>query len=116
VDVFTFQWQDDPRKSQEFIDRKTREKGKVVVAQEYLIDYTASIEGIVIPAAWVRAAVNLLPREEAHGPIIVGFDVAEEGTDISVLMPRQGPIVLDPVEWGQVNTTEGAWRARDHAE
>src|SRR5262249_20062646 len=74
---------------------------------------TASIEGITIPAAWVRAAVGLdLP---ASGPTVGGLDVAEEGRDLSVLIARQGPRVLPPVSWGQCNTTETAWRARGEA-
>jgi hypothetical protein len=53
----------------------------------------------------VRAAVDLIPRADAHGPIVVGFDVAGEGKDLSVVIARQGPIVHEPTQWGQVNTT-----------
>jgi phage terminase large subunit len=116
VPVFSMHYSKDPRKTPEWVAKKKASTDPVTWAQEYEIDYSASIEGIVIPAAWVRAAVDLLPREDAHGPIIVGFDVAEEGTDTSVLAPRQGPVVHNLTEWGQVNTTEGAWRARDYAE
>jgi phage terminase large subunit len=116
VDVFSFEWSHDPRKTQAYIDQKVKEKGPVLVAQEYLLDYNASIEGICIPALWVRAAVNLLPREDAHGPIIVGFDVAEEGNDRSIMIGRQGPIAFHPHDLGNCNTTEMAWRARDCAE
>ena len=91
----------------------------VTWAQEYEIDYAASIEGICIPAAWVRAAVNLLPASEhAHGPIAVGFDVAGEGeekADKSIMIARQGPIVFEPRDLGHANSTDMAWRARDEA-
>ncbi len=114
IPVFSFHWRDDPRKSDAWYAEQKRRFDPVTVAQEIDMDYTASIEGITIPAAWVRAAVNLtLPP--VTGPVIAGFDVGEEGPDLSVLIARQGPKVFDPVAWGKVNTTEGAWRARDEA-
>jgi hypothetical protein len=112
--VFTFHWRDDPRKSQEWYEKEKERLGDpVTVAQELDIDYTASVEGICIPAAWVRAAVGLeLPR----GPrVACGLDVGEHGPDPSVLIGRAGPVVLPPVAWGRCNTTETAWRARDEA-
>ena len=113
VEVFTLHWRDDPRKDEAWYGEQKRRFDPVTVAQEIDISYTASIEGITIPATWVRAAVGLqLP---ASGPIVGGYDVAEEGRDVSVLMARQGPVVLPPVAWGQVNTTEGSWKARDEA-
>jgi phage terminase large subunit len=43
--------------------------------------------------------------------------VAEEGPDVSVVLARAGPVTLSPIHsWGQCNTTEGAWRARDAAQ
>jgi hypothetical protein len=77
------------------------------------IDYSASLEGICIPGAWVRAAVGLdLPRS---GKCIAGLDVGEEGNDLSVLIPRWGPVAGDPVSWSKLNTTATAWRARDES-
>lgn|GEM_PF-3269057 len=58
-EVFTFHWRDDPRKSEEWYEQQKAKKNPVTVAQELDLDYTASIEGICIPAAWVRAAVGL---------------------------------------------------------
>ncbi len=114
--VYTLHYRDDPRKTPEWVAKKRASLDPITWAQEYEIDYNASIEGICIPAAWVEAAVNLLPpAEHAHGPIIAGFDVAEEGNDRSILIGRQGPIVLEPIDLGKANTTEMAWRARDRA-
>jgi hypothetical protein len=115
VPVFILDWHDDPRKDQAWYEEQCRRFDAVTVAQEIDRDYAASLAGIAIPALWVRAAINLLPREEAHGPIVVGFDVAEEGPSLSVLIARQGPIVQKSTAWGQINTTEGAWRARAFA-
>jgi hypothetical protein len=46
---------------------------------------------------------------------VAGLDIGEEGPDLTVLMPRAGPVVLPPISWGRCNTTETAWRARDEA-
>lgn len=145
IKVFTFHWKSDPRKNRYEVRDATgavvatgrgeapptvpagcrvvypwyeaeceRLGDPVVIAQELDIDYTASIEGICIPAKWVRAAVGYpLPRS---GPRVAGFDVAEEGKNRSVMIPRQGPVAEMPVDWGQSNTTQTAYRARDEGE
>lgn len=115
--VFTLHYRDDPRKTPEWIAKKKKELSNPVIwASEWEIDYTASIEGICIPAEWVRAAVNLLPNEEyAHGPIVAGLDISEFGDDETVFQIRQGPCVLGVTRWQGANTTETAWRSRDLA-
>jgi hypothetical protein len=59
IPVFTFRWQDDPRKDEAWYRRQCEILDAVTVAQEIDIDYTASMEGICIPARWVRAAVDV---------------------------------------------------------
>jgi hypothetical protein len=126
VEVFTFHWKSDPRKNHAetlpdgtvvypwYEDQKKR-WNPVTIAQEIDIDYTASVEGICIPAAWVRAAVDLFP-DPGLGPVVGSLDVAEFGKDVNVFMNRRGTFVRPEIHsWGQVNTTETAWRARDHA-
>lgn len=145
--VFTFHWKDDPRKNRYQIlnsagevvgeghghatdlpegcrarypwyeAEKDRIDDPVVMAQEVDIDYTASIEGICIPAAWVRAAVNFpLPDTVGRGELVAGLDVAEEGHNKTVLIPRQGPRVHAPHVFPPQNTTQTAWDVRDKAE
>jgi phage terminase large subunit len=111
VPVFTFHWRDDPRKGERWYADFKAKHDPVTVAQEADIDYTASVEGICIPAAWVRAAVEL-PLPES-GRVMAGLDIAEEGKANSVFAARRGPVVRPLVVWGQTNTTETAWRARD---
>lgn len=112
--VFTFHWRDDPRKTDEWAERTKKEKGPVIWASQYDIDYTASLEGICIPAAWVRAAVNFsVPTKSAR--CTAGLDIGEEGNDPTVFIPRHGPVVGQPESWGKQNTTQTAWRARDAA-
>jgi hypothetical protein len=106
---------DDPRKGKEWYEsEKKRINNPIIVAQELDIDYSASIEGICIPATWVRAAVDLhLP---ASGPTVAGFDVADGGDDLCVVIPRTGPLVGFPVDWNLPNTTQNSYRAADAAE
>jgi hypothetical protein len=112
-EVFSFHWRSDPRKSEAWYESQKAKKDPVTIAQELDLDYTASIEGICIPAAWVRAAVGL---QLSPGPVTVaGLDVAEFGPDSNVFIARAGPAVRDPSAWGQCNTTETSWRARDAA-
>jgi phage terminase large subunit len=109
VKVFTFHWRDDPRKDDAWYAKVKAEKDAVTIAQEVDLDYAASLEGICIPGAWVRAAVGLdLP---ANGPTFAGLDVAEEGANVNALVPRRGPVVSMPVGWSQCNTTQTAHRA-----
>jgi hypothetical protein len=108
--VFTFHWRDDPRKDEAWAERSKRERGTIAFAAEYDIDYSASLEGICIPGAWVRAAVDLALPKSGRG--VAGMDVGESH-DLSVLVPRWGPVVGEPISWGGLNTTASAWKARD---
>jgi hypothetical protein len=111
--VFTFHWTSDPRKDQAYYESFKKQKGETVTAEQLDIDYTASIDGICIPAKWVRAAVNF-PLEPS-GPVVGGLDVAEFGSDRCVYLARKGPKVGRIEDWGQCNTTETAWRAAELA-
>lgn len=122
--VFTYHWRDDPRKTEEWAEEE-KAKNEVAFAQEYDIDYSASVEGIVIPAKWVRAAVGLFdtqnfrdayPDWKPAGERIAGLDIAEEGSNKSVLLTRQSSLVQSITAWGQSNTTQTAHRARDEAQ
>lgn len=114
--VFTLHYKDDPRKTPEWVAKKKATLDSLTWAREYEIDYSASIEGICIPAAWVRSAVNLLLPGFEQSPLVAGLDVGGEGTNKSVLVTRRGPCVQHPISWAGVLPTETAWRARDHCE
>lgn len=116
VPVFTFHWRDDPRKDEAWYESEKRRIGDpVVIAQELDIDYSASVEGIVIPAAWVRAAVDLPLKVSKTYPLHAGLDVAAEGKNKNVLTGRRGPIVLQPLWWRHMNTTGTAHKAAEAA-
>jgi hypothetical protein len=97
--VFTFHWRDDPRKDEAWYEKQRQKLDPVTLAQEIDIDYAASVEGVVIPSAWVQAAID------AHlklGIPITGssrgaLDVADEGLDKNAFAGGQG-ILLDVLE------------------
>lgn len=120
VDVFTFHWRDDPRKDDAWYEKQKAELDPVTVAQEIDIDYAASVEGVVIPSAWVQAAVN---AHEKLGIDISGarsgaLDVADEGRDLNAFAGRRG-ILVDYIDsWSGVGadifgTVERAIRTCD---
>lgn len=120
--IFIFDIKDDPRKTPEWIAKKKRTLEPHVWASEYGRDYTASVEGIAIPAGWVQAAINLraelerrgLPQPEPATTGIGGLDVGA-GKAKSVFVARFGPVVLPPTAWGDPDTIETANRALDCA-
>ena len=99
IKVFTFHWRDDPRKDTEWYKKQCENLPPVVVAQEIDLNYSASVEGILIPSDWVQAAVD------AHiklgitptGARIGGLDVADEGIDLNAFAGRHG-ILLEHLE------------------
>jgi phage terminase large subunit len=117
--IFRFHWTDDPRKTQEWAVKKQASMESHVWASEYDIDYSASVEGICIPAKWVDAAKRirkLLPglEPEVHG--IAGLDVGAGGKAKSVFVARFGSMVVCPVGWGDPDTGETALRAIKEAQ
>lgn len=109
--VFTFRWQDDPRKDQAWYEAQTKKFDSVIIAQEIDLDYTASVEGIYIPGEWVRAAINLfLP---AVGRESAGLDVATSGKNKSVLIRRKGPKVLGIDDWQGLDGTQTTYKAKE---
>lgn len=80
---FDFAKEDDPRRDPEYWDNKRNELDPVIFAQEYDRDFTASVEGVVIPSRWVTAAIDahLLFGIQPSGARTGSMDVADSGTD-----------------------------------
>lgn len=99
--VFTLHWRDDPRKDDEWYAKKTAELPAVVVAQEIDLNYSASVEGVLIPSAWVNAAVDahiklgIQPSGARKG----GLDVADEGVDTNAFAGRRGFLLEHLEQW-----------------
>jgi len=100
VSVFSLHWTQDPRKDQAWYDKKCRDiDDPVVIAQELDLDYTASVEGIVIPAIWVRAAIDAHIKLgiKPTGERKLGADIADQGADKNAVAGRHG-ILLERLE------------------
>ncbi|SFN48687.1 hypothetical protein SAMN05216516_108139 [Izhakiella capsodis] len=101
VDVFTFHWRDDPRKDDAWYKKQCEELDPVTVAQEIDINYSASVEGVLIPSAWVQAAIDahihlgIQPTGQRMGAL----DVADEGKDTNAFSSRHGFLLEDIEEW-----------------
>ena len=102
ISVFTFHWRMDPRKDDAWYQKRCRDIGNpAIIAQELDLDYDASVEGVVIPAAWVRAAVDAHIKLgiQPYGIKTCGFDVADEGMDLNAYVLRYGFLVADQYAW-----------------
>ena len=101
VEPFIFDWRDDPRKDEAWYEKQCEELDPIVVAQEIDRDYNASIEGVLIPAAWVKASFDA--REKLgigrSGEWALGFDVADEGKDKLAAVGGQGIEITVCEEW-----------------
>lgn len=109
--IFRLHWRDDPRKTEEWAaGKKASFSDPTTWASEYDIDYSASVEGICIPALWVESAKRLAsiePRLQPSNFGRVGLDVGA-GKAKSVAVARKGPVVAKPESRGDPDTTETA--------
>lgn len=111
--VFVFDWRHHPAKDQAWYDqrrKKYEDEGLLhIFAQEVDRDYSAALDGVVIPAAWVKSAVDAHKRlgVSDSGGWGAGFDVADEGGDTNSLAVRKGIVLRASVEWGKHDVGEG---------
>lgn len=100
--IFVFHWRDDPRKTEAWYENlKASGEDPKVIAQEYDINYTASVAGVVIPSAWVQAAVDAHVKLgiEPSGARLGGLDVADEGSDLNAFAGRYGILLESAEAW-----------------
>lgn len=99
VRVFTFHWRQDPRKSEEWYAEQADRLDPVVLAQEVDINYSASVEGVIIPSLWVQAAVDAHVKLgiEPTGVRWGALDIADRGADKNAFAVRHG-ILLEHIE------------------
>lgn len=76
---------------------------------------------LVIPPAWVAAGIEFRKRlvaegYELRGPRIGGLDIAEEGSNDTILTYRRLFFVEGDITWSKCNTTITAWRAASECE
>lgn len=100
--LFTFHWRDDPRKDDAWYENeKIKINNPIIVAQEIDIDYTASVEGVLIPSAWVQAVIDAHVKLGFHptGQKAASLDVADEGQDLNAFCGAHGIVVQVLEEW-----------------
>lgn len=99
--VFTMHWRQDPRKDDVWYAQQVNDLDPVTLAQEVDLSYTASVTGVLIPAAWIQAAVNahvklgIAPTGERRGAL----DVADEGIDLNAYCAAHGILVENVEAW-----------------
>jgi phage terminase large subunit len=106
IERFDFAWQDDPRKDQAWYDKKAEELDPITLAQEIDRNFSASIEGIVIPSIWVTASVDahirlkIAPSGKRQGSL----DVADTGIDKNAFAWRYGNCLEGAKSWTGKNS------------
>jgi phage terminase large subunit len=111
--IFSFDWWDDPRKTEDWFKNYEETHDPAITAQEVLKRLDAFNAGTAIPMDWVSASVDLWNKIEHReidympaGGRSGGLDVAAGGRARSVLVWRDGIVVKDCYEWNIKLTTE----------
>jgi hypothetical protein len=101
IPVFRFHWRDDPRKDDAWYARQQEILDPVTLAAEVDIDYRASIEGSLIPSAWIQSAVGAADKLgiKWNGAKRAGLDIADEGRDRNCYAARQGVHLYGLESW-----------------
>jgi phage terminase large subunit len=121
VNVFIMDWNDHPAKTQEWYDKrraKAESDGLLhVFEQEVNRNYAASVAGVIIPAEWVKSAIDahIALGFDDSGGWRAALDVADptEGTtgDLHALAIGKGSILHSIKDWGDGDTGEATRRA-----
>ena len=106
VKVFTFHWRDDPRKGPEWYSKQQRDLDPTTLASEVDINYRASIERQVIPAAWIESAIDAHVALGIHpsGMRYASLDVADTGKDLNCFAGRYGFLLQHLQSWSGRNS------------
>ncbi len=109
--IFIMHYKDDPRKDANWVKKEKLRLEPHIFASEHELDFSASVEGICIPAKWVAAAkrlkqlIPLIPELEG----ISGGDVGG-GKAKSTVVHRFGAVVTLPTAWSDPDTIDTAFR------
>ena len=110
-------WSDNPLKDQEWYDLK-REKAVTegmlhVFESEVNRNYSASVEGVLIPGEWVKSAIDAHIKLgfDDDGGYVAALDVADEGTDSNAQALRKGIVLRSIDEWHERDTGATARRS-----
>lgn len=96
IPVFSIHWRDDPRKDEEwYLKQCNIIDDPVIIAQELDLNYSASVQGILIQAEWVQAAIDAHVKLglKVTGERLMGMDVADQGRDLNALCGKYGIMI-----------------------
>ncbi len=104
--VFTFHWRNDPRKDDAWYHRQQLNLDPITLAQEIDLDYSGSVDGVLIPSAWVQAAIDAHEKLgiSKSGERIAALDVADEGADLNAICMRHGVVIEHIDDWSGKNS------------
>lgn len=104
IKTFQIHWRDDPRKDEAWYAKQVSELDPVTVAQEIDINYSASVEGVVIPHTWLLACVDAVTKLNIKptGERSAALDIADEGTDKNAICAAHGIELTALEEWSGV--------------
>jgi hypothetical protein len=117
TNVFVMDWRDHPHKDDAwYLSRKRKAEADGlahIFAQEVDRNYAASVDGVIIPAEWITAAIDAHVRLgfQPEGATVAGLDVADEGGDRNALGIRKGAVLLTVDDWAKGDTGETTRRA-----
>ena len=119
TNVFIFDWSDHPAKNQEWYDKRKKKSADDglahIFAQEVDRNYSAAVEGLIIDADHVSAAIDAhlkLPGLDwGSGGWCAALDVADGGRDTNALSIRKGVVLKSIEEWSERDTAVTARRA-----
>lgn len=115
--VFVMDWRDHPAKTEAWYAArraKAEDDGLLhVFAQEVDRNYSAAVDGVIIPAEWVKDAIDahLKLGIPDGGPWGSALDVADGGGDRNAQVKRQGIVLRFADEWGAPDTAQTARKA-----
>lgn len=117
--IFEFNYWDDPRKSEDWLQNFKDSNSEATVQQEVFKSFEAFKTGTCVPGEWVQAAITLWRKIKSgeitvpQGRRIAGMDVAAGGSNRTVLVWRDGIVIEECHEWNIKNTTIIAEKAKD---
>jgi phage terminase large subunit len=120
ANVFVMDWRQHPAKDEVWYrerEQKARDEGLLhKFRQEVDRDYSASIEGTIVPLEWIKSCIDAHKKIEGMdvGPWMAALDVAGDSQgqgDRNAFTRRKGVVLNHASEWGDRDTTLTAQKA-----
>lgn len=121
TNVFVMDWREHPDKTQDWYDERKHKaitEGLLhIFAQEVDRNYAAAVEGVIIPADWVKSAIDAHVKlgweYTDNDPCYAGLDVADGGGDRNALAIREATTIRFIEQWGERDTGVTTRKALD---